>query len=93
MDKMDEIYPSVEELIVTRLKKRGAGCEDSPVRGVLQIFTKGGGLIAENDIWLEEKLASMIPEINDALSSGEKDPTKPLEVLAKLQALLVEKTK
>ena len=41
--------PRVEEVIITENELRGDGTENNPYRRVLQVWTKDGELIAEND--------------------------------------------
>lgn len=42
----------VKELVVTDLSRRGSGCDEtSPVRSVLEIYTKEGELLAVHDIY------------------------------------------
>ena len=47
---------SVQEVIVCTEKRRGVGEYPSPVRPVVQVFTKDGDLIAEKDTFLYQQL-------------------------------------
>ena len=56
---MNKVY--VAELIVCEKERRGTGkCKSSPIREVLQIYTKDGNLLAEYD-----RLSSPIEVIVD----------------------------
>lgn len=39
----------LDEVVITNLTTRGKGTKRSPIRKILQVYTKEGGLIAEND--------------------------------------------
>lgn len=52
---MNLTFPRVEEVILSRTN-RGRGIEDDPYRNIVQVHTKDGELIAENDEWLTHKI-------------------------------------
>lgn len=62
----------MEEVIISELLRRGAGTPQSPIRKVLQVYSKDGKLIAENDSWAEENRIYSAGDLVDLLKSRQR---------------------
>ena len=59
--------PHVEEVIISNQEERGKGTLQNPYRRVIQVFTKKGIMIAENDKMMEEAIGIK----NDCIKKSE----------------------